>query len=221
MKGVVFDFNGTLLSDTDIHEVAWRNYIQELLNREITDEEFRSIHGRTNHLIMETFLEKELTVAEGEKYSEEKEAVYRELLLKEKNPQLIKGAMEFFEYLKEQNIAINIATASPKSNVEFYFELFGLSRWFDLSKVVYNDGTLASKPAPDYYVQAAINVGINPEEMWVFEDSPIGLQGAFNAKADKIIAVTTNDNFQALENIEFVDLVIDDYTDLRLHQLIK
>jgi HAD superfamily hydrolase (TIGR01509 family) len=47
-----------------------------------------------------------------------------------------------------------------------------LSRWFDLSKVVYNDGTLASKPAPDYYVQAAINVGINPEEMWVFEDSP-------------------------------------------------
>lgn len=87
--------------------------------------------------------------------------------------------------------------------------------------MVYNDGTLASKPAPDYYVQAAINVGINPEEMWVFEDSPIGLQGAFNAKADKIIAVTTNDNRQALENIEFVDLVIDDYTDLRLHQLIK
>ncbi|MCD5002927.1 HAD family phosphatase [Enterococcus saccharolyticus] len=220
MQGIVFDFNGTLLSDTAIHEGAWRQYIQSLLNRPITEEEFQQIHGRTNHLIMEKFLNKQLTSNEAERYSEEKEAVYRELLLQEETVELIQGVTEFFDYLQEKNVRMNIATASPKSNVDFYFDFFDLGRWFDLEKIVYNDGTLASKPAPDYYLQAAKNVGITPEEMIVFEDSPIGLQGAANAKAKHVVAVATNGNHDTLQELDAVKVVIDDFMDPRLRELI-
>ena len=33
-KGIIFDFNGTLLFDTEQHEQAWRDYVKELCVRE-------------------------------------------------------------------------------------------------------------------------------------------------------------------------------------------
>lgn len=114
---------------------------------------------------------------------------------------------------------MNIATASPRVNVAFYFDYFQLNRWFDFEKVVYDNGTLNSKPAPDYYVQAAKNINANPQEIVVFEDSPIGLQGVANAQAKQIIAVSTNGNHRKLEATGVVDFVIDDFRDERLIQL--
>lgn len=50
MKGIIFDFNGTLFQDSDKHEAAWRQFALEQFGRKITDEEFiRNIHGRNNH----------------------------------------------------------------------------------------------------------------------------------------------------------------------------
>ncbi|MGX7195995.1 HAD family hydrolase [Enterococcus olivae] len=220
MQSIIFDFNGTLFSDTPIHERAWRQFLQGILQRELAEEEFHQIHGCSNHLTMENLLEKKLTKEEGHRYSEQKEAVYRKLLLQEEKIELIAGATDFFDHLKVKGIPMNIATASPKSNVDFYFELFQLHRWFDLEKVVFNDGSLASKPAPDYYVQAALNIDADPKEMVVFEDSFIGLQGAANAQAKQIIAVATEDNHESLQKTGLVDFVIDDFTDRQLQDLI-
>ena len=36
-----------------------------------------------------------------------------------------------------------------------FFDTLGLDHWFDLDKVIYNDGTLPGKPAPDLYLKAA------------------------------------------------------------------
>lgn len=220
MQSIIFDFNGTLFSDTPIHERAWRQFLQGILQRELAEEEFHQIHGCSNHLTMENLLEKKLTKEEGDQYSEQKEAVYRELLLKEETIELIPGVVAFFDQLKKQGVPMNIATASPKSNVDFYFDLFQLQRWFDPEKVVFNDGSLASKPAPDYYVQAALNIGADPKQMIVFEDSFLGLQGAANAEAKQIIAVATEGNHQALQQTGLVDFVIDDFTDRQLQDLI-
>ncbi len=114
---------------------------------------------------------------------------------------------------------MNIATVSPRVNVAFYFDYFQLTRWFDFEKVVYDNDTLNSKPAPDYYMQAAKNINANSQEMLVFEDSLIGLQGAANTQAKQIIAVSANGNHQKLGERGVVDFVIDDFRDERLIQL--
>lgn len=219
MGAIIFDFNGTLYRDTELHERAWQQFIQELIGRKFTDEEFHQIHGRTNHLVLEDVLGRSLTAEEGNELSERKEAIYREEVIKEDKVELISGAEAFFNFLKEKKVPLNIATASPKVNVDFYFEQFQLDRWFDYQKIVYNNGTLASKPAPDYYVQAAKNVGALPKEMIVFEDSLIGLQSAYNAQSKQIVGVSTNGNHQFLEETGLADLVIDDYTDSRIRDL--
>ncbi|WP_440895358.1 HAD family hydrolase [Amphibacillus sp. Q70] len=220
MQSIIFDFNGTLFSDTALHEQAWQQFIQELVDRKFTEEEFHQIHGRTNHLIIEGVLGKTITKAEGEELSERKEAIYRDLVLKENQMQLIAGATDYFAFLKDNQQLMNIATASPKTNLDFYFDVFQLDRWFDYKQVVYNDGSLASKPAPDYYIQAALNVGANPKQMIIFEDSLIGLQGARHAQAKQIIAVATAGNHEELNKTGLVDFVIDDFTDSRIQQMI-
>jgi HAD superfamily hydrolase (TIGR01509 family) len=219
MKAIIFDFYGTLFSDTALHEEAWQQFIQEVLGYQLSETEFAKIHGRTNHLTMERLLNRPLSKEEGETFSNRKEAIYREIVLEKEHDQLIEGVTEFFDLLQQKGYSMNIATASPRVNVAFYFDYFQLNRWFDFEKVVYDNGTLNSKPAPDYYVQAAKNINANPQEMVVFEDSPIGLQGAANAQAKQIIAVSTNGNHQKLEETGVVDFVIDDFRDERLIQL--
>ena len=44
---------------------------------------------------------------------------------------------------------------SEKSNVDFYIKEFNLEKWFDIDKIVYSDGTIKGKPAPDIYEIAA------------------------------------------------------------------
>lgn len=221
MQAIVFDFNGTLFSDSALHERAWQQFIQELIGRQFTKEEFDQIHGRTNHLNMEAILKRKLSHKEAEELSEKKEAIYRNLVLQEQHTQLIKGTTDYFDFLKELKQPINIATVSPKVNLDFYFDLFQLSKWFDYKKVVYNDGSLESKPAPDFYIQAALNVEADPKNAIIFEDSPIGLQGAYNARAKQIIAVSTDNNHKKLEKTGIVDFVIDDFTDPRVKKIIK
>lgn len=36
---------------------------------------------------------------------------------------------------------MTIATATVKENVEFYFDVFQLDRWFDFDKVTFDDGS--------------------------------------------------------------------------------
>lgn len=220
MNAIIFDFNGTLFRDTALHEQAWKLFIQELLGYVLSDEEFSKIHGRTNHLTMERLLGRSLTKEEGEDLSNRKEAIYREIVLEKQHNELIAGVTDYFEFLKENKVPMNIATASPKVNVDFYFDFFQLNRWFDLEKVVYDNGRLASKPAPDQYIQAALNINAEPKKATIFEDSAIGLQGAANAQAEKIIAMSTDNNHAKLEQTGVVDFIIDDFTDERLRRLL-
>ena len=50
-----------------------------------------------------------------------------------------------FNYLKEHNIPFTIASASIKENIDFFVKTFNLNRWFDLNKIVYDDGSHNNK----------------------------------------------------------------------------
>lgn len=221
MEGVVFDFNGTLFRDSAFHETAWQQFVSQETDRVLTKEDFEHhIHGINNQFALEYIFERSLTLEEVEELSERKEKIYRDIVvdLTEGN-ELIDGVVEFLDFLKEQQIPINIATASMKPNVDFYLDFFQLDRWFDASKIVYNDGVIKSKPNPDFYVKGSEEIGVEPSQVVVFEDSFSGLKAAKNAGAGKIFAVTTDDNREELEAINYVDAVIDDFRDTRIYDL--
>ena len=215
MKGIIFDFNGTLYWDSQLHYDAWREYSKMLRGYEFTDEEMRDkMFGHTNEDIIEYAIGKKPSKEMVEKYGKEKEALYRKrCLLKPEEFRLAPGAVEFLDYLKENNIPRTIATMSEWDNVEFYIKEFQLEKWFDLDKIVYSDGTIPGKPAPDIFLIAAEKIGLNPSDCVVIEDAIAGIKSAQSAGIGKIIAIASLEPVEFYEKIDCVEQIIKNFAE--------
>lgn len=213
MEAAIFDFNGTLFYDTDIHRRAWKHYGEGLIGRPVTEEEWQtSILGRNNKLILTFLLGRTPTEEETVRMGGEKEECYRQLCLTDPDTlHLAPGAEEFLDWLKEQGIACTIATSSDMENLNFFFEQFGLERWFSKDLCVCEDGTFQGKPAPDIYLKAAEKLNVLPEESVVFEDALSGIRAAHSAGAGKIVAIASSAEPEYLADAEGVTIAVRDY----------
>ena len=130
------------------------------------------------------------------------------------NFHLAKGAVEFLNFLKENNIPRTIATMSDKINVDFFFESFNLENWFDIEKVVYANGIIPGKPAPDIYEIAAKNLDLTPQDCIVVEDAISGIESARAANIGKIIAICSEEPPELYQSIPCVSSIIKDFTEI-------
>lgn len=190
-NGFIFDFNGTLFWDTPYHNESW-DIILGRYGLTLTAEElFRNIHGRTNEDIYAYLFPESPSLEQANAFAEEKEAIYRDICLKH-GMHLAPGAERLLNELKEHGIPRNIATASGKTNVDFFIEQFRLERWFDLRAISYDDGTVPGKPAPDILLRGIERIGMKPEEVVIFEDSHAGIRAAKASGAKQVIIVNSN-----------------------------
>ena len=192
MKGIIFDFNGTMIFDKEFHDAAWNLFLQNQIQRKISNAEFQEyICGRSAQDILSYFLKREISGQESIQIEEQKEQIYRKLCLESPEFHLAEGLPEFLDFLKNRGVPFTIATASARRNMEFFFQHLGLSRWFALSHVIYNDGTFPGKPAPDIFLKAAALLALDIADCTVFEDAPSGIQAAKSAGAGQIIGIAS------------------------------
>lgn len=209
MKAVLFDFNGTLFQDTQYHIDTWIDYIEETLHIKFSEEDFKKrIYGRDNNAIIRDIFHTDDN-QEVWRISEEKEARYR-LLCMTKPIHLVKGAQTLFEDLKKNQIPFTIATGANKSNVDFYFQVFHLDKWFDYDQVVYDDGYMPGKPDPTVFLLAAKKLNVDISDCLVIEDSPAGVIAAKKAKTEKIYVLSDQKTFDIP-----VDGIFSDFDELR------
>lgn len=222
MKGIIFDFNGTLFWDSEIQENAWKTFGKQLIGRDITDDEFNTyFHGRTNKDTLEYLTRKALTNEEVNKLAQQKESIYRKLCKSDLNKfRLAPGVEKFLKYLKGNNISFTIATASEINNVEFFINEFDLGRWFDIDKIVYDDGSFKGKPEPDIYLRAADKLNIEAHNCIVFEDALSGVTSARRAGVKEIIAIVPEGRKNVFENETNIS-VINTFDDIKLYDLKK
>ena len=216
MKGIIFDFNGTLYWDSKLHYDAWREFSKFLRGTAFSDEEMRDkMFGHTNEDIIEYAIGKKPSAEMVEKYAKEKEGLYRkQCLIDKENFKLAPGAIEFLDYLKENNIPRTIATMSEWDNVEFYIKEFDLPRWFDIDKIVYSNGKIPGKPAPDIFMIAADKLGLNPKDCVVVEDAIAGINSAKSAGIGKIIAITSMEPVEYYQKIDGVSEIIKSFDEI-------
>ncbi|MBP3924578.1 HAD family phosphatase [bacterium] len=215
-EGIIFDFNGTLFWDSEKHLETWRVYSKRLRGKAFSDEEMaKYMFGRTNEDIIAYAIGEKPTAEMVEEYANEKEGIYRQMCLEDKeNLHLAKGAVELLDFLKANNIPMTIATMSEKPNVDFYIEVFNLAKWFDIDKIVYSDGTIPGKPAPDIFQIAAKNLNLDPKNCIVIEDAISGIEAAQNAGIGKIIAITSMENEDFYKKIPAVQQIISNFDDI-------
>ncbi len=214
MRGVIFDFNGTIVFDEKFHFQAWQNFFLEKTGMKIEQEEYQKYFQGVNiDVILEKYIPQKIGKAEVAELAEEKESMYRQICLESEDFKFADGLKEFLDALKKNHVPMTIATAAGLENVKFFFEHFKLDEWFNFEYVVYDDGTLPGKPAPDIFLKAAEVIGVEISDCIIFEDSRSGIKAAKNSGAYKVIGITsTLDEKTLLER--GATNVISDYTNL-------
>ncbi len=210
-NGIIFDFNGTLFFDTDLHVQAWDQISFELTGKHLTKQDLLTkywglpnadlIHAITNHTLTDT---------ECMEISRKKEALYRSIAKSDRNSVLAPGAIDFFIYLNQHNIPFTIATASIKENVDFYIHHFHLDQYMDTNTIVFDDGNYKSKY--QMYQQAIQNIH-NPSHTVIFEDSINGVLAA-NHTGSKVIAIQSDELKTRLEYIPNLVSTIHDFQNI-------
>ena len=214
IKGVLFDFNGTLFFDSQLHIDAFKIYFTAH-GKEEPSAEFitRQIFGKSNQRIYADFFNPNATDEEWQKFGDEKEGLYRDGCLK--NPSVMKytdGVPEMLDYLKENKIPFCLATGSGMDNLSFYMENMGLGRWFDESNIVYFDGSFQGKPEPDTYLLAAKKLGLDASDCVVFEDGTSGILAANRANAASVICVYEASLPSPITDTVHCDAIYHDFT---------
>lgn len=191
IRGIVFDFNGVLWWDTALQDRSWREFSAGLRGKPLSAEEMAAhVYGRPNGYTLEYLTGRRLRAEELDQLVQRKEAVYRRMCLDEGDAfRLSPGAGELLDWLAAHGVPRTIATASERTNLDFFVEHLDLERWFDVERIVYDDGLRPGKPAPDLYVQAAANIALAPGECVVIEDSRSGLAAAHAAGVGYLIAL--------------------------------
>lgn len=197
-KGIIFDFNGTMVFDAHLHEKAWVEMIQKHNDLVTEQEVIDYIHGRTNDQIIHHFIG-EVKDEELQALSDEKEKEYQRLA-REEQLGYVDGTEELLDQLITKKIPFTIATASPKINIDFYFDYFKLDRWFTPEEIVYDDGTFPGKPHPTIYQKAAEKLGLAPKDCIVIEDATAGVQAANRANIGQVFVMVYAEEQRALFN---------------------
>ena len=214
MRNIIFDFNGTMFQDTDKNIKAWSEFLRRHCGRYPTMEEFtKYINGSPNPTIICHFLGN-MPLEETWKYAEEKEEIYRELCLADRERLVLTEGLEtFLDWLCRHEVPINIATGADPGNLAFYRKHLGLDRWFDPEKIVVSDGTFPGKPAPDIYRIAAERIGVDLAETIVIEDAMLGVRSAKAAGADDIVGLCAIEESGYLRTMPEVGTVIENFHD--------
>jgi HAD superfamily hydrolase (TIGR01509 family) len=198
--GIIFDFNGVLWWDAPLIEEGWQRSARQLRGRPFSAEELAQIvHGRNNAGTLEYLVGHPLGMEEVRRLIDGHEAFYRNLCLRQGAKfRLSPGAAELLDFLRDRGIPRTIATASEKTNVDFFVRQLRLDQWFDPGKIVCDDLVRPGKPAPDCYREAAANLTLEPSRCVVVEDSLSGIRAARAAGIGRVIGLTSRQTADAL-----------------------
>lgn len=155
---ILFDLDGTIVNTDPIHYIAWQ---QKLADHGIEiDEAFYQsrISGRLNPEIVKDILP-QLSDAEGLKFADEKEALFRELA---PNLKPLNGFAELLAWTDAHKLKRALVTNAPRANAEFMLEVLGIKEAFEI--VVLAEDCTAGKPDPTPYQVALSQLGIKADQ---------------------------------------------------------
>ena len=185
MAAFIFDIDGTIIDSMPFHERSWDVFLSRRGAPTAREDFFRRTAGRTGTEVMRELLGA-LSDAEAHALVREKESIYRELFAPEFRE--IAGFTAFARAAKAAGVRLACATAGDADNIAFAVGGLNLDGFFDA--MVGAHDVAHGKPEPDMFLLAAERLGVPPAQCLVFEDAPLGIEGARRAGM-RAVAITS------------------------------
>jgi len=107
----------------------------------------------------------------------------------------VPGVLTFLENAKKAAIPMGLVTSSDDRKIEYTFSKLPIRQYFDT--IISADRIAKGKPDPLCYLLAAQDLGVSPENCYVFEDSFNGIQSG-NAAGMKVIGLSTTNSADSI-----------------------
>lgn len=210
IKACLFDLDGVLVDTARFHYLAWKQ-LANRLGFEFTETDNERLKGISRMDSLEILLEignTTLTKEEKLRYAAEKNEVYLGYVRKMTPDDVLPGAKEFLNELRDKGILTGLGSASK--NARLILERTNIIGLFDA--IV--DGNLISlaKPNPEVFLLGAQLLEADPAHCIVFEDAVAGVQAAHNAGM-KCIGIGSP------EILKEADLVFPGFDNLKLEDI--
>lgn len=177
IKAVIFDLDGVLVTTDSLHYKAWKRLGEEIGITDFTKEDNVRQRGISRMASLEILLEKtdvKYTDAEKEELAERKNNYYKQSLGGLTKKDVLPGAKEVLEFLREHGIKTAVGSASK--NAPMILEKTGLLPLLDA--VACGLDVTKSKPDPEVFLKAAEKLSVPPKDCMVFEDADAGIEAA-------------------------------------------
>ena len=203
IKAVIFDMDGVIV------ESEFRNYkaklkVLEPFNVTFDYEYYSQFPGNSNIVVWQKIIE-DFSIPVTAEEMHKVDLIARDDLIKQEGHIAIDGALELIKKLSKKYV-LALASGSPKHIIEDTVKFFDIEKYF---KFIISGETIENcKPAPDIFLITAKNIGINPENCVVIEDSANGVMAAKSAGMKCIGYENENSGKQ---DLSLADLIIKDH----------
>ena len=204
-EAIIFDMDGTLVDNMAFHRQTWLEWARrEGLNKN-EDEILANTHGIILEIVQRLFphIDDE---TELRALGERKEALYREIY--KPHLKLLPGLSAWLGWLRENEIALAVATAGDRTNLAFTLDGLFIRDYF--AATITSEDVRHGKPHPEVFLLAAQSLNIAPEKCLIFEDSPVGAEAARRAGM-KCIVVNADAPRETFGDTSHVLRFIEDY----------
>jgi kojibiose phosphorylase len=174
IRGVIFDLDGVLTDTAEYHYQAWQRLADEEgipFDRE-ANEALRGVSRRES--LMFIIGDRPYSEAQIQEMMDRKNGYYIELIHHMTPQDLLPGAITLLDELRQAGIKTAIGSASK--NAHTVVELLGIADKVDAIADGYS--VEQPKPAPDLFLHAAKELGLQPAQCVVVEDAAAGVEAA-------------------------------------------
>jgi HAD superfamily hydrolase (TIGR01509 family) len=173
IKAFFFDLDGTLCDTDEANYLAYKKAFKTA-GFELKRSDFDRVNGNRADKFMPVLIPG-ISEEEIAKIREQKAVFYARLMHKTKpNKELI----DFMNKMRPHHQMVLVTTAAEK-NAHEVLKQNNLLQSFD--KMIFGEYIARPKPAPDVYLLALKEVGLEKDEVVVFEDSQVGIEAATKA----------------------------------------
>lgn len=175
---VIFDNDGVLVDSEPISNRILAAYLTELGHPTSYEDSLRDYLGGAVHRIHDLVHERS-----GRRLPMEFDESYHARVFEafEAELEAMPGASEVLAGLSASGTAYCVASSGSHERIRVGHRKTGLDRWFDTGRIFSAQDVGRGKPAPDLFLHAARQMGADPGQCVVVEDSPLGVQAALAA----------------------------------------